>query len=222
MGSPKQLHPSWAPGSSQMFPEEHSQEGSAPVQTMSEVLVKNLSKLTLDPSIKLPSPLPDYPPQQQEREKKPQGLVDRILSNNRKRSGVRTLLTARKERMERMIRLIQYQRYLNKRSMLQKDLPEQEIEGESRVERFRCTCHYCLYHKDVSEDTSMENNYDTEPIYPNSFLKLSGHACGFFVLYACVYLSLWSYFPHHLQQVEPLRHVQLAAKKAKDPTDHLL
>ncbi|CAK7299586.1 Developmental pluripotency-associated protein 3 [Vulpes lagopus] len=152
MDSPKQLHPAWAPGSSQMFPEEHSQEGSA-VQTMSEVLVKNLSKLTLDPSIKLPSPLPDYPPQQQEREKKPQGLVDRILSNNRKRSGVRTLLTARKERMERMIRLIQYQRYLNKRSM-----------GESRVERFRCTCHYCLYHKDVSEDTSMEKNYDTEPM----------------------------------------------------------
>ncbi|XP_041586906.1 developmental pluripotency-associated protein 3-like [Vulpes lagopus] len=163
MDSPKQLHPAWAPGSSQMFPEEHSQEGSA-VQTMSEVLVKNLSKLTLNPSIKLPSPLPDYPPQQQEREKKPQGLVDRILSNNRKRSGVRTLLTARKERMERMIRLIQYQRYLNKRSMLQKDLPEQEIEGESRVERFRCTCHYCLYHKDVSEDTSMEKNYDTEPM----------------------------------------------------------
>lgn len=91
---------------------------SAAVQTMSEVLVKNLSKLTLDPSIKLPSPLPEYPPQQQEREKKPQGLVDRILSNNRKRSGVRTLLTARKERMERMIPLIQYQRYLNKRSMV--------------------------------------------------------------------------------------------------------
>ena len=91
---------------------------SAPVQTMSEVLVKNLSKLTLDPSIKLPSPLPEYPPQQQEREKKTQGLVDSILSNNRKRSGVRTLLTARKERMERMIRLIQYQRYLNKRSMV--------------------------------------------------------------------------------------------------------
>ncbi|CAD7679500.1 unnamed protein product [Nyctereutes procyonoides] len=130
MDSPKQLHPAWAPGSSQMFPEEHSQEGSAAVQTMSEVLVKNLSKLTLDPSIKLPSPLPEYPPQQQEREKKPQGLVDRILSNNRKRSGVRTLLTARKERMERMIPLIQYQRYVNKRSMLQKDLLEQEIEKE--------------------------------------------------------------------------------------------
>uniref|UniRef100_A0A8C0LVY4 Developmental pluripotency associated 3 n=2 Tax=Canis lupus familiaris TaxID=9615 RepID=A0A8C0LVY4_CANLF len=124
------------------------------VQTMSEVLVKNLSKLTLNPSIKLPSPLPEYPPQQQEREKKTQGLVDSILSNNRKRSGVRTLLTARKERMERMIRLIQYQRYLKEQSMLQKDLPEQEIEGESRVERFRCTCHYCLYHKDISEDTA--------------------------------------------------------------------
>ncbi|CAD7680099.1 unnamed protein product [Nyctereutes procyonoides] len=139
MDSPKQLHPAWAPGSSQMFPEEHSQEGSG----KSDV-----------PFIRYQTPLPStrISTPAAEREKKPQGLVDRILSNNRKRSGVRTLLTARKERMERMIPLIQYQRYLNKRSM-----------GESRVERFRCACHYCLYPKDVSEDTSMENN-DTEPM----------------------------------------------------------
>ncbi|CAD7672606.1 unnamed protein product [Nyctereutes procyonoides] len=65
-----QLHPAWAPGSSQMFPEEHSQKGSA-VQNMSEVLVKNLSKLTLDPIAgahpvkcppQCPSPIHPHPP----------------------------------------------------------------------------------------------------------------------------------------------------------------
>uniref|UniRef100_A0A452VCW7 Developmental pluripotency-associated protein 3 n=1 Tax=Ursus maritimus TaxID=29073 RepID=A0A452VCW7_URSMA len=153
----------WAPRSSQIPSEENSQEGSAASQTICEVLIKNLGKLTLNPSIKLPSPLPEYPSQQQDREKKPQGLVDRILSSSR-RGGVRSLLTAWRERMESMIRLIQYQRYLNQLSKLQKDRQQKEIEGESRVERFRCSCHYCLYHKDLSEDSSMENNYDMEPM----------------------------------------------------------
>nr|XP_012416421.1 PREDICTED: developmental pluripotency-associated protein 3-like [Odobenus rosmarus divergens] len=164
MDSPKQLYPTWAPGSSQMPSEENSQEGSAASQTVSEVLIKNLSKLTLDPSIKLPSPLPEYPSQQQGREKKPQGLVERNLSS-RRRTGVRTLVTARKERMARMMRLIQYQRYLSPGPQLQKDLQQKEAEeGESRVERCRRSRHHCLYHKDLSEDTSMENNYDTEPM----------------------------------------------------------
>ncbi|CAD7686272.1 unnamed protein product [Nyctereutes procyonoides] len=66
MDSPKQLPPSWAPGSSQMFPEEHFR--------------KNLSKMTLDTSIKLP-PSPEYPPQQQVRESKPQGLLTASQGN---------------------------------------------------------------------------------------------------------------------------------------------
>ncbi|XP_045737759.1 developmental pluripotency-associated protein 3 [Mirounga angustirostris] len=163
MDSPKQLYPTWAPGSSQMPSEENSQEGSAASQTISKILIKNLSKLTLNPSIKLPSPLPEYLPQQQDREKKPQGLVDRILSS-RRRGGIRTLITAWKERMERMMRLIQYQHYLNQWSMLQKNLQQKETESESRAERFRRSRHHCLHHKDLSEDTSMENNYDTEPL----------------------------------------------------------
>ena len=93
--------------------EENSQEASGASQTISEVLTKNLGKLTLDSSTVLPSPLPEYPSQQQDRETKPQGLVERILSSSGRRTGVRTLLTARKERMARMIRMIQYQRYLN-------------------------------------------------------------------------------------------------------------
>ncbi|XP_049483028.1 developmental pluripotency-associated protein 3 [Panthera uncia] len=149
MDSPTKLYPSCGLEPSQMASEENSQGGSAASQTISEVLIKNLSQLTLDPSIKLPSPLPEYPPQQQDTETKPQGLVDRILSN-RRRGGVRTLLTARKERMERLMWFIKNHRYFNQRST-----------DESRVERFRCRCHYCLYHR-PPEDTSMENNYDME------------------------------------------------------------
>ncbi|XP_011287403.3 developmental pluripotency-associated protein 3 [Felis catus] len=150
MHSPTKLYPSCSPEPSQMASEENSQESSAASQTISEVLIKNLSKLTLDPSIKLPSPLPEYPPQQQDSEKKPQGLVDQILSN-RRRGGIRTLLTARKERTERLMWFIKNHHYFNKHST-----------DESRVERFRCICHYLLYHRDPSEDTSMENNYDME------------------------------------------------------------
>ncbi|XP_004410964.1 PREDICTED: developmental pluripotency-associated protein 3-like [Odobenus rosmarus divergens] len=129
MDSPKQLYPTWALGSSKMPSEENSQEGSGTSQTISEVLTKNLGKLTLDSSIKLPSPLPEYPSQEQGREKKPQGLVERILSSSRRRrTGVRTLLTARKERMARMIRMIQYQRYLSPGPQLQKDLQQKEAE----------------------------------------------------------------------------------------------
>nr|XP_045755031.1 developmental pluripotency-associated protein 3-like [Mirounga angustirostris] len=165
MDLPKQLYPTWALGSSQMPSEENSQEGSGASQTISKVLIKNLGKLTLDSSIKLPSPLREYPSQQQDRETKPQGLVECILSSSGRRTGVRTLLTARKERMARMIRMIQHQRYLSPGSQLQKDLQQKVAdEGESRVERFRCRCHYCLYHKDLSEETSMENNYDIEPM----------------------------------------------------------
>ncbi|XP_045637172.1 developmental pluripotency-associated protein 3 [Ursus americanus] len=146
-----------------MSSEEDSQEASGDSQTISEILTKNLGKLTLDSSTKLPSPLPEYPSQQQDREKKPQGLVECILSSSRRRTGVRTLLIARKERMAKMIRMIQYQRYLSPGSQLQKDLQQKETEeGESRVERFRCRCHYCLYHKDFSEDVSMGSNYDVE------------------------------------------------------------
>ncbi|XP_021533812.1 developmental pluripotency-associated protein 3-like [Neomonachus schauinslandi] len=137
MDSPKQLYPTWALGSSQMPSEENSQEGLGASQTISKVLTKNLGKLTLDSSIKLPSPLPEYPSQQQDRETKPQGLVERILSSSGRRTGVRTSLTARKERMARMIRMIQYQHYLSLGSQLQKDLQQKEAdEGESRVERF--------------------------------------------------------------------------------------
>ncbi|XP_014649332.1 PREDICTED: developmental pluripotency-associated protein 3 [Ceratotherium simum simum] len=129
---------------------------------ISEALIKNLSNLTLSPSTKFPPLLPEGPPQQPDREKKFQGLSDSIPYRRR---GVRTLLTARKERMQRMIQIIKY-RYSSQLPVLQRERRQKEIEVESRIQRFRCSCHYCLYHRDLSENTSTENNYDTEPTEP--------------------------------------------------------
>uniref|UniRef100_A0A3Q2I9X6 Developmental pluripotency associated 3 n=2 Tax=Equus TaxID=9789 RepID=A0A3Q2I9X6_HORSE len=127
---------------------------------VSEALIKNLSNLTLNPSTKFPPLLPEHPSQQPDREKKFQGLSDDIPYRRR---GVRTLLTVRKERMQRMIQIIKY-RYSGQLPVLQRESRQKEIEVESRIQRFRCSCHYCLYHRDVSENT--ENNYDTESTEP--------------------------------------------------------
>ncbi|XP_029798333.1 developmental pluripotency-associated protein 3-like [Suricata suricatta] len=151
MDSPTKLYPSCGPEPSQMASEENSQGASAAFRTISEILMKNLRELTLDPTVKLPSPLPEYP-SQEEREKKPQGLVDRIVSN-RRMTGVKTVLSARKQRMERLMWLVINHRYF-----------KQPSKDEPRVERFRCRCHYCLYHKDPSEDTDTEIGYDMESL----------------------------------------------------------
>ena len=73
-----------------MSVDEDSQEVPAASRPISEVLIKNLSKLTLNPSTKLPSILPEYPLQQSG-----QRLGKGILY---RRKGVRALLTAWKER----------------------------------------------------------------------------------------------------------------------------
>nr|XP_010944884.2 developmental pluripotency-associated protein 3 [Camelus bactrianus] len=90
--------PTWTLESAQMSMDENSQEVPAASQSISEVLVKNLSNLTLNPSTILPSHLPDQPRQESGRT-----LGKGILYRRR---GARTLLTARQERMERMIQFI--------------------------------------------------------------------------------------------------------------------
>nr|KAF6494614.1 developmental pluripotency associated 3 [Rousettus aegyptiacus] len=146
MDSPQKLNPTQTQESSQK-----PSEDSAGSQAVSEVLAKNLSNLTLNPNTKFPFLLPECSPQQQNREKDLQGvglgLGQGILY--RRRRGVRTLATARKERMQRMLQIIRYRT----QSLI-----------ESRFRRFRCSCHYCLYHGDPSDNISMENNYDMESI----------------------------------------------------------
>nr|XP_008531034.1 PREDICTED: developmental pluripotency-associated protein 3-like [Equus przewalskii] len=93
------------------------QEGSAASPLISEALIKNLSNLTLNPSTKFPPLLPEYQPQQPDREKKFPGLSDGIPYRRR---GVRTLLTAPKERMQRMIQIMK-RHYCSKLPVLQRE-----------------------------------------------------------------------------------------------------
>ncbi|XP_039730263.1 developmental pluripotency-associated protein 3 [Pteropus medius] len=105
MDSPQKLNPTPTLESSQK-----PSEDSAGSQAVSEVLAKNLSNLTLNPSTKFPFLLPECSPQQQNREKDLQGLGLGLGQGilYRRRRGVRTLATARKERMQRMLQIIRY------------------------------------------------------------------------------------------------------------------
>ncbi|CAD7677270.1 unnamed protein product [Nyctereutes procyonoides] len=96
---------------------------------LSEILIKNLSKLTFNSSFKLLSSLPKYPPHSKTEKRNHRGLY-----------GVRTSLTAWKKRMKKMIRFLKYQHCWG-------------AWVESSEERFRCSCHYYLYYRDLSEDT---------------------------------------------------------------------
>ncbi|XP_054446935.1 developmental pluripotency-associated protein 3 [Pteronotus mesoamericanus] len=158
MDSPKKLNPTGTLESSQT-PHE---ECSANTQAVSEVLAKDLGKLTLNPSTKFPPLLPESSPKQQDKGKSLQGLglgLSQGLLYSRRR-GVRTLATARRERMQRMLQVIRYRTL----SLLQKDPQERKLEIESRSRRFRCSCRYCLYHGDPSDNITMENNYDMESV----------------------------------------------------------
>ncbi|KAF6118348.1 developmental pluripotency associated 3 [Phyllostomus discolor] len=121
----------------------------ADAQALSELLARNLRKLTLDPSIQL-SPLPpESSPEKQERGKSVQGpglgLSQSALYERRR--GVRTLASVRKERMRRMLQVIRFRTL----SLI-----------EERARKFRCTCHYCLVHGDPSDNINLENNDEME------------------------------------------------------------
>ena len=115
MDSPKKLNPTWTLKSSQMSWEEYS----ADTQAVSEVLAKNCGNLTLNPSTKLPSLLPECSPEKQERGTSLQGLGLGLSQGMlyKRRHGVRTVETVRKERMRKMLQMIRYRTL----SLLQKD-----------------------------------------------------------------------------------------------------
>ncbi|XP_036106727.1 developmental pluripotency-associated protein 3-like [Molossus molossus] len=156
MDSPKKPSPPSTPEPSPM----PSEGDSAGVQAISEVLAKDLSNLTLKPRATFPSLPPKRSPKQQDKEQSLQGLGPRLGQSllYRRRLGVRTV--AMRQRMERALLLARYRTL----SLLKKDPQEGKLETESRFRRFRCSCHYCLYHGDPSDNINMENNYDMELI----------------------------------------------------------
>ena len=99
------------------------------------MFIKKLSNSPLNCSTKFSSLLPKYPPQQDG-----QRLSKGILYRRRR---MRTLLTAQKERIERMIQIMK-QYYGNQSPLTQRELWQKVVETES-LERFKCSCHFCLY-----------------------------------------------------------------------------
>ena len=92
------LNPTWTLEPPQMSVKENFQEVSAASLPVSEVFIKKLSNSPLNSSNKFSSLLPKSPPQWDG-----QKLSEGIFYRRRR---MRTLLTAQKERIERMIQIM--------------------------------------------------------------------------------------------------------------------
>lgn len=106
-----------------------SEEDSASSQAISEVPAKNLRNLTLSPSTEVPSLLPECSPNSRtgKRTYRGSGLGLGQGRVYRRRRGVRTLATARKEWMQRMLQVIRSRTL----SLLRKDPQERKTEVEN-------------------------------------------------------------------------------------------
>ncbi|KAF7469857.1 hypothetical protein GHT09_018711 [Marmota monax] len=120
------------------FPMSENEENSVDSHPVSsEMLVKKLHDLTLYPCAKWPSPLPEGPRQPLDRRERVLREVRKGFPNRLR--GVRTLLSARKELVEKW-------RYLLSLQKQERDNNLKEVQSESRSVPFKCTCSFCVYH----------------------------------------------------------------------------
>uniref|UniRef100_H0XZ05 Developmental pluripotency associated 3 n=1 Tax=Otolemur garnettii TaxID=30611 RepID=H0XZ05_OTOGA len=153
--------PTLIPESSEMLTEEDSQAVSESSHNFSETLIKNLSKLSLNPSTSFPPSLPEGFTQQQDRESSFQDMRDGWPL--RKRRGVRTLLSVQRERMARLRYIL-----INKFSPLARRLKDAELKGVQNdySKPFKCRCSYCVSNNwDPSENARIGND-NTESVSP--------------------------------------------------------
>nr|XP_020015946.1 developmental pluripotency-associated protein 3 [Castor canadensis] len=135
------FNPTLTAESFQMAYEENSPRDSA--GSHPETLIRDLHNLTLNPPPRFPSPLPEGPAQVSDRS-------ERVLQETRgdtpyRQRGVRTLLSARRERLAKMRAL----------------LSNRYSRSEPFSVPFQCTCSYCLYHSwDPSENARLGSDYD--------------------------------------------------------------
>uniref|UniRef100_A0A8C9Q0U9 Developmental pluripotency-associated protein 3 n=1 Tax=Spermophilus dauricus TaxID=99837 RepID=A0A8C9Q0U9_SPEDA len=141
------------------FPMSENEENSVDSHLVSsEMLIKQLHDLTLNPCAKCPlSPLPEGPPQPLDRSKRALREVRRGFPNRRR--GVRTLLSAQKDCVARWKYLLSLQ------GEQERDNNLKEVQSESRRVPFKCTCSfYVCQGWDPSENARIGYEYDTESI----------------------------------------------------------
>uniref|UniRef100_A0A8D2DN65 Uncharacterized protein n=1 Tax=Sciurus vulgaris TaxID=55149 RepID=A0A8D2DN65_SCIVU len=134
----------------------------------SEMLTEQLYNLTFNPQAKCPLPLPEVPPQLQDRS-------ERTLWEVRsgflyRRQGVGTLLSAQKESVAKWRYLLSV-RFSQLEREQQRDNNLKGVQSESQSVPFKCTCSYCIYHGwDSSENARTGNDHDTVTIGINWIL----------------------------------------------------
>ncbi|XP_024607870.1 developmental pluripotency-associated protein 3-like [Neophocaena asiaeorientalis asiaeorientalis] len=134
-----EVNPTWTLESSQTSIDENSQAIPVASQPMSEVLIKNLSNLTPNPSIKLPFILPECLPQPTGR------LLGETIPYRR---GVRTVLTDRGGKIERLIQSVKKSYSTGvPRSDSQREPWQNNVDTQSRGQRFRSSCRFCWFQR---------------------------------------------------------------------------
>jgi hypothetical protein len=149
------FNPTLTAESFQMAYEKNSPRDSA--GSHPETLIRDLHNLTLNPPPRFPSPLPEGPAQVSDRSQ-------RVLQETRgdtpyRQRGVRTLLSARRERLAEMRALLSNRYSRARREKLRDGI--KGVQSEPFSVPFQCTCSYCLYHSwDPSENARLGSDYD--------------------------------------------------------------
>nr|XP_037841958.1 developmental pluripotency-associated protein 3-like [Chlorocebus sabaeus] len=158
MDPSQQFNPSSIPESSQMLTEENSRDDSGASEICSEMLIQNLSNLTINASNESRSPLP---------EDSLHRARATILRETRddllyRRGGVRTLLSVQKERIARFRYML-----LGRVRTHEGILTNTGLKGVRKESRpFKCPCSFCVSNGwDPSENARIGND-DTKPLQP--------------------------------------------------------
>ncbi|KAL4664897.1 hypothetical protein H8959_013698 [Pygathrix nigripes] len=164
MDPSQQFNPTSIPESSQMLTQENSRDDSGASEICSEMLITNLSNLTINATNESPSPLPE-----ESLHRVIDGIAARapVLREIRddliyRRRGVRTLLSVQRERMARFRYML-----LGRARRHERILTNTGLKGVRKESRpFKCPCSFCVSNGWDPSENARIGNYDTKPLQP--------------------------------------------------------
>uniref|UniRef100_A0A8C9IR69 Developmental pluripotency-associated protein 3 n=1 Tax=Piliocolobus tephrosceles TaxID=591936 RepID=A0A8C9IR69_9PRIM len=159
MDPSQQCNPTSIPECSQMLTQENSRDDSGASEICSEMLIKNLSNLTINASNESPSPLPEESLHESARAPVLREIRDDLIYRRR---GVRTLLSVQRERMARFRYMLLGRVRTHERILTNTGL--KGVRKESRP--FKCPCSFCVSNGWDPSENARIGNYDTKPLQP--------------------------------------------------------